>query len=43
MFNYQKNESKDRQGSLKRMFLLVYLTYVKKKKQGTNLVKLTKN
>lgn len=30
MFNYSKNESKDRQGSLKRIFLLVYLTYVKK-------------
>lgn len=32
MFNYPKNESKDRQGSLKRIFLLVNLTYVNKNK-----------
>lgn len=34
MFNYPKNESKDRQGSLKRIFILVYLTYVKKKNKN---------
>lgn len=34
MLNYPKHESKDRQGSLKRIFILVYLTYVKKKNKN---------